>query len=105
MVKIYKHQLKLCKTLDLNAKVLYFVEKADLPICMMNGSFQFDTVYDLLGQDEAKKYSEVHTEELLIETQPNCIHTKYESRNPKMSNSDRKKLNSYKERSHANTVS
>ena len=105
MVKIYKHQLKLCKTLDLNAKVQYFIEKADLPICMMNGSFQFDTVYDLLGQDEAKKYSEVHTEELLIETQPNCIHTKYESRNPKMSNSDRKKLNSYKERSHANTVS
>ena len=105
MVKIYKHQLKLCKTLDLNAKVLYFVEKADLPICMMNGSFQFDTVYDLLGQDEAKKYSEVNMEELLIETQPNCIHTKYESKNPKMSNSDRKKLNSYKERSHANTVS
>ena len=105
MVKIYKHQLKLCKTLDLNAKVQYFIEKADLPICMMNGSFQFDTVYDLLGQDEAKKYSEVHTEELLIETQPNCIHTKYESRNPKMSNSDRKKLNSYKDRSHANTVS
>jgi len=105
MVKIYKHQLKLCKTLDLNAKVLYFVEKADLPICMMNGSFQFDTVYDLLGQDEAKKYSEVNMEELLIETQPNCIHTKYESKNPKMSNSDKKKLNSYKERSHANTVS
>ena len=105
MVKIYKHQLKLCKTLDLNAKVQYFIEKADLPICMMNGSFQFDTVYDLLGQDEAKKYSEVHTEELLIETQPNCIHTKYESRNPKMSNSNRKKLNSYKDRSHANTVS
>ena len=105
MVKIYKHQLKLCKTLDLNAKVLYFVEKADLPICMMNGSFQFDTVYDLLGQDEAKKYSEVNMEELLIETQPNCIHTKYESKNPKMSNSDRKKLSSYKERSHANTVS
>jgi hypothetical protein len=91
MVKIYKHQLKLCKTLDLNAKVLYFVEKADLPICMMNGSFQFDTVYDLLGQDEAKKYSEVNMEELLIETQPNCIHTKYESKNPKMSNSDKKK--------------
>ena len=105
MVKIYKHQLKLCKTLDLNAKVLYFVEKADLPICMMNGSFQFDTVYDLLGQDEAKKYSEVNMEELLIETQPNCIHTKYESKNPKMSNSDKKKLSSYKERSHANTVS
>ena len=105
MVKIYKHQLKLCKTLDLNAKVLYFVEKADLPICMVNGSFQFDTVYDLLGQDEAKKYSEVNMEELLIETQPNCIHTKYESKNPKMSNSDKKKLSSYKERSHANTVS
>jgi hypothetical protein len=105
MVKIYKHQLKLCKTLDLNAKVQYFIEKADLPICMMNGSFQFDTVYDLLGQDEAKKYSEVNMEELLIETQPNCIHTKYESKNPKMSNSDKKKLSSYKERSHANTVS
>jgi hypothetical protein len=72
---------------------------------MMNGSFQFDTVYDLLGQDEAKKYSEVNMEELLIETQPNCIHTKYESKNPKMSNSDKKKLSSYKERSHANTVS
>ena len=104
MVKIYKHQLKLCKTLDLNAKVLYFIEKADLPICMMNGSFQFDTVYDLFGQEEAKKYSEIPIEELVIETQPNCIHTKFESKNPKMNSNDKAKLKSYKERAHANTV-
>ena len=104
MIKIYKHQLKLCKTLDLNAKVLYFIENANLPICMMNGSFQFDTVYELLGQEEAKKYSEIQMEELVIETQPNCIHTKYESRNPKMSSNDRTKLKNYKEKSHANTV-
>ena len=105
MVKIYKHQLKLCKTLDLNAKVLYFIEKANLPVCMMNGSFQFDTAYELFGQEEAKKYSEINVEELVIETQPNCIHTKFENKNPKMSTSDKDKLKSYKERSHANTVS
>ena len=104
MVNIYKHQLKLCKTLDLNAKVLYFIENANLPICLMNGTFQFDTVYELFGQDVAKKYQEVHMEELIIETQPNCLHTKYESRNPKMTQVERAKLKSYKERSHANNV-
>ena len=104
MIKIYKHQLKLCKTLDLNAKVLFFIENAKLPICLMNGGFQFDTVYDLFGQDEAKKYSDIQMEELVIETQPNCIHTKFENRNLKMSNSDRAKLKAYKDKSHANTV-
>ena len=104
MVKIYKHQLKLCKTLDLNAKVLYFIENADLPICMTTGSHQFDTVYDLFGQETAKKYQELQLEEILIETQPNCIHTKYENKNPKMSNDSRIKLKGYKEKAHANTV-
>ena len=55
MVNIYKHQLKLFKTLYLNAKILYFIENVNLPICLMNGNFQFDTVYDLLGQEVAKK--------------------------------------------------
>ena len=104
MVKIYKHQLKLCKTLDLNAKVLFFLEKADLPICMMNGAFHFDTVYDLLGPEEAKKYQDLKSEELVIETQPNCIHTKYESRNPKMSANEKANLKKIKDKSHANTV-
>ena len=104
MVKIYKHQLKLCKTLDLNAKVLFFIENANLPICLMNGSFQFDTVYDLFGQEIARNYSEAQTDELIIETQPNCIHTKFESRNPKMSSNEKMKLKNYKEKSHANTV-
>ena len=104
MVNIYKHQLKLCKTLDLNAKVLYFIENANLPVCLMNGNFQFDTVYDLFGQEVAKKYQEVQSQELLIETQPNCLHTKYENRNPKMTQAERAKLKSYKERSHADTV-
>ena len=104
MVKIYKHQLKLCKTLDLNAKVLYFIENAYLPVCLMNGTFQFDTVYDLFGQEVAKKYQEVQMQELLIETQPNCLHTKYENKNPKMSQNDKTKLKNYTERSHANNV-
>ena len=104
MVKIYKHQLKLCKTLDLNAKVLFFIEKADLPICMMNGSSQFDHVYNLFGPEAAKKYQDLKLEEILIETQPNCIHTKYESKNPKMSANDKANLKTYKDKSHANTV-
>ena len=104
MVKIYKHQLKLCKTLDLNAKVLFFLEKADLPICMMNGAFHFDTVYDLLGPEEAKKYQDLKSEELVIETQPNCIHTKYESRNPKMSANEKANLKKIKDKSHANFI-
>jgi hypothetical protein len=104
MVKIYKHQLKLCKTLDLNAKVLYFIENAYLPICLMNGSFQFDTVYELFGQEMAKSYSMVQSEELVIETQPNCVHTKYEKKNPKIQNHDRERLNVYKSKSHANNV-
>ena len=104
MVKIYKHQLKLCKTLDLNAKVLFFIEKADLPICMMNGSSQFDHVYNLFGPEAAKKYQDLKLEEIVIETQPNCIHTKYESKNPKMSANDKANLKQYKDKSHANTV-
>ena len=42
-------------SVDLNAKILYFIENANFPVCLMNGNFQFDTVYDLLGQEVAKK--------------------------------------------------
>ena len=83
MVNIYKHQLKLFKTLYLNAKILYFIENVNLPICLMNGNFQFDTVYDLLGQEVDKKYQEVQSKESLIEIQQNCLHTKYENRKSK----------------------
>ena len=69
----------------------------------MNGNFQFDTVYDLLGQEVAKKYQEVLSQELLIEIQPKCLHTKYENRNSNMTQVERAKLKSYKESSHADT--
>ena len=54
-------------SVDLNAKILYFIENANLPVCLMNGNFQFDTVYDLLGQEVDKKYQEVQSKESLIE--------------------------------------
>ena len=69
----------------------------------VNSNFQFDTVYDLLGQEVAKKYQEVLSQELLIEIQPKCLHTKYENRNSNMTQVERAKLKSYKERSHADT--
>ena len=69
----------------------------------MNGNFKFDTVYDLFEQEVAKKYQEVQSQELLIEIQSNCLLTKYENWNPNMTQAEREKLKSYKERSHADT--
>ena len=60
----------------------------------VNSNFQFDTVYDLLGQEVAKKYQEVLSQELLIEIQSNCLHTKYENWNPNTTQAEREKLKS-----------
>jgi hypothetical protein len=80
MVKIYKHQLKLSKTLDLNSKVLYFIKNANLPLCIINGKERFDYLYDLYKKDIPKTYVNVEEKGLIIETQATCIHTKSEKK-------------------------
>ena len=104
MVKIYKHQLKRSKTLDLNSKVLYFIKKAQLPICLMTGKERFDSIYELYGKETSKKYMECEEKEIMIDTQSGCIHTKYEPKNFRISNVEQNKLKMYKDSCHVNTI-
>ena len=104
MVKIYKHQLKRSKTLDLNSKVLYFIKNAQLPICLMTGKERFDSIYELYGKETSKKYMECEEKEIMIDTQSGCIHGKYEAKNSRMSNVEQNKLKLYKDTCHVNTI-
>ena len=104
MVKIYKHQLKLAKILDLNSKVMYFIKNAKLPLCLMTAKDKFDSIYSLFGKEASKPFMDCVEEEILIETQSNCIHAKYESKNPKLSLVDQNKLKQLKSESHVNNI-
>ena len=104
MVKIYKHQLKRSKTLDLNSKVIYFIKNAQLPICLMTGKERFDSIYELYGKETSKKYMECEEKEIMIDTQSGCIHGKYEAKNSRMSNVEQNKLKLYKDTCHVNTI-
>ena len=104
MVKIYKHQLKRSKTLDLNSKVIYFIKNAQLPICLMTGKERFDSIYELYGKETSKKYMECEEKEIMIDTQSGCIHGKYEAKNSRMSNVEQNKLKIYKDTCHVNTI-
>ena len=83
MVKIYKHQLKRSKTLDLNSKVIYFIKNAQLPICLMTGKVRFDLIYELCGKEASKNFMDSEEKEIIIETQSTCIHAKYDTKNSK----------------------
>ena len=104
MVKIYKHQLKRSKTLDLNSKVIYFIKNAQLPVCLMTGKERFDSIYELYGKETSKKYMECEEKEIMIDTQSGCIHGKYEAKNSRMSNVEQNKLKLYKDTCHVNTI-
>ena len=104
MVKIYKHQLKRSKTLDLNSKVIYFIKNAQLPICLMTGKERFDSIYELYGKETSKKYMECEEKEIMIDTQSGCIHAKYEAKNSRMSNVEQNRLKIYKDSCHVNTI-
>ena len=104
MVKIYKHQLKRSKTLDLNAKVLYFIKNAQLPICLLTGKERFDSIYDLFGKEASKSYMECEEKEIIIETQNSCIHAKYEAKKSRMSSDDQSKIKKCKDSCHVNTI-
>ena len=105
MIKIYKHQLKLSKMLDLNSKVAYFITNAQLPLCLMNGKNQFDSIYTLFGKDASKPYMGNEEKEIIIEAQSNCIHSKYESKNQKLSLVEQNTIKQLKNMSHVNTIS
>ena len=104
MVKIYKHQLKLCKTLDLNSKVVYFIKNAQLPICLMTAKDKFDSVYSLFGKEASKPFMEGEAKEILIDIQSNCIHAKYETKTPKLSFVDQSNIKQLKSICHVNTI-
>ena len=104
MVKIYKHQLKLSKTLNLNSKVTYFIKNAELPICLMNGNEQFDSIYELFGKDASQSYKDNEETEIIIDTQSNCIHSKYENKNQKQTLIEQNHLKQLKSRCHVNNI-
>ena len=104
MVKIFKHQLKLSKTLDLNSKVVYFIKNAQLPICLMSGKDKFGQIYDLFGKDASKSYMDSEEKEIIIETQTSCIHAKYDSKNQKPSSIELNKIKFLKNSCHVNTI-
>ena len=104
MIKIYKYQLKLCKILDLNSKVVYFIKNAQLPICLMTAKDKFDSIYELFGKDASKPFMDCEEKEILIDIQSNCIHAKYESKNPRLSSVEQSKIKHLKNLSHVNTI-
>ena len=104
MVKIYKHQMKLCKILDLNSKVMYFIKNANLPLCLMTAKDKYNSIYQLFGKEASKPFEECEEKEIVIDTQSNCIHAKYESKNSKLSLVDQNKLKQLKNLSHANNI-
>ena len=79
MIKIYKHQLKSSKSLELNAKVEYFIQNAELKICLINGKERFNSMYNLGGREAVTNYIECEENEILIDTQKGCVHAKYEN--------------------------
>ena len=104
MVEIYKHQLKLCKILDLNSKVMYFIKNAQLPLCLMTAKDKFNTVYELFGKDATKTFMDCEEKEIIIETQSNCVHFKFEIKNQKLSQIEQNKLKRLKKGCHVNTI-
>ena len=104
MVKILKHQLKLSKALNLNSKVAYFIQNAELPICLMTGNEQFNSIYELFGREASEPYRQNVVTEIKIDTQSNCIHTQYESRNQKISLVDQNKFKQLKNKCHVNNI-
>jgi hypothetical protein len=71
----------------------------------MNGKNQFDTIYTLFGRDASKPYMGNEEKEIIIESQSNCIHSKYESKNQKLSLVEQNTIKQLKNMSHVNTIS
>ena len=104
MVKIYKNQLKLSKTLNLNSKVLYFIKNANLPICLMTAKERFDYTYEFFGKEASKKYIDCEEKEILIEVPTNCLHSLNDAKNSKFSLVDQNKSKQLKNLCHVNTI-
>jgi len=105
MVKIYKHQLKITKTLDLNSKVVYFIKNAQLPICLMTANDKYESIKDLFGQEASNNFKECENKkEILIETHSSCIHAKYESKNQRLSSTEQNKIKQLKSICHVNNI-
>ena len=105
MVKIYKHQLKITKTLDLNSKVVYFIKNAQLPICLMTANDKYESVKDLFGQEASNNFKDLENKkEILIETHSSCIHGKYESKNQRLSAYEQNNIKQLKSICHVNNI-
>ena len=104
MIKIFKHQLKLSKMLDLNSKVVFFIKNAQLPICLMTAKEKYNSIDSLFGKEASKPYMECEEKEILIETQTSCIHSKYDSKNLKLSLGEQNNIKNLKNMCHVNTI-
>ena len=105
MVKIYKYQLSITKALDLNSKVVYFIRNAELPICLMTANDKYESIKDLFGVEAAANYKECQDKkEILIETHKTCLHSKYESKNPRLFATDQNKIKHLKSLCHVNNI-
>ena len=104
MVKIYKHQLKSSKSAELNAKVEYFIDSAELKICLINGKERFNSMYSLGGKEAITNYIECEENEILIDTQKGCVHAKYENGTKYWTEANKNKFKSLCSECHVNTV-
>ncbi len=105
MVKIYKYQLNIAKALDLNSKVAYFIKKAELPICLMTANDKFESIRDLFGPEATANFKDCQDKkEILIETHKTCLHSKYESKNPRLNMAEQTKLKNLKSLCHVNNI-
>ena len=106
MVKIYKHQLKYAKSVSLNSKVVYFIRKAQLPICLMTANEKFESIKELFGVEAANaNYKDCENKkEILIETHKSCLHSKYESKNTRLSAAEQNRIKNIKKNCHVNNI-